>query len=167
MLFFVASLALAGCEATSSMDGTGQPHIKVYQITGFNKRQITKKILVGVNELRKANGYGYLAYDSTLNLAASLHSKDMADQARPWHWGSDGSSPVDRAAKAGYQGTFLGEVISETYENEIDTLAAWAAQPDTMAILMNARANDLGFAWYQEPNGKIWWTLITAVKPNN
>jgi uncharacterized protein YkwD len=49
----------------------------------------------------------------------------MSVQNRPWHFGSDGSSPLDRARRAGYTGTLLGELISETFESEVETLAAW------------------------------------------
>ena len=81
---------------------------------------------------------------------------------RAWHFGSDGSSPLDRVRRAGYPGQLMGEDISETYESEIETLSAWMDQPDTRAIIMDKRASQLGFDWYQEENGKIWWTLITG-----
>jgi uncharacterized protein YkwD len=32
--------------------------------------------------------------------------------------------------------------------------------PDSRAVILDRRANQMGFAWYQEPNGKIWWTLV-------
>ena len=25
---------------------------------------------------------------------------------------------------------------------------------------MDPRADEIGFAWFQENNGKIWWTLV-------
>jgi uncharacterized protein YkwD len=57
---------------------------------------------------------------------------------------------------------FLGETISETYETELDTLAAWMEQPETRAIILDPRARRIGFSWYQEDSGKIWWTLVTG-----
>jgi hypothetical protein len=27
-------------------------------------------------------------------------------------------------------------------------------------VVLEPAATDLGFAWFQEPNGKIWWTLV-------
>ena len=54
----------------------------------------------------------------------------------------------------------LGEVISETYETELETLAAWMEEPGTREVLMDPQASQMGFSWYQENNGKIWWTLI-------
>ena len=62
----------------------------------------------------------------------------------------------------GYPGTLLGENISETYETELETLAAWMERPDTRNVILDPNAINLGFAWHQEPNGKIWWTLVTG-----
>ena len=30
------------------------------------------------------------------------------------------------------------------------------------AVILDPAATDLGFAWFQEPGGKIWWTLLTG-----
>jgi len=95
-----------------------------------------------------------------LNAAASTHSRDMSVQNRPWHFGSDGSSPLDRVQRAGYVGVLIGEVISETYESETETLAAWMDEVGTREVLMDPRAAQMGFSWFQESNGKIWWTLV-------
>jgi uncharacterized protein YkwD len=86
----------------------------------------------------------------------------MSLQNRPWHFGSDGSSPLDRVRRAGYTGIMMGENISETYETELETLAAWMEQKDTRDVILAPRATDMGFAFFQEPNGKIWWTMVTG-----
>jgi len=88
----------------------------------------------------------------------------MAMQNRPWHWGSDGSSPVDRLRRADYPGRFLGQTISESFEDEMLTLDAWMADPTTRAVIMDPQARDMGFAWHQESNGKLWWTLVTGTR---
>ena len=94
--------------------------------------------------------------------AAATHSRDMSVQNRPWHFGSDGSSPLTRVQRLGYPGRLGGELISETYETELETLSAWMADADTRSVILDERARDLGFAWYQEEHGKIWWTLLTG-----
>jgi len=118
------------------------------------------RMLDSVNALRSASGVGAVQLDSKLNAAAATHSKDMARQNRPWHFGSDGSSPIDRLQRVGYTGGLVGEVISETYETELETLAAWMDQPDTRRVIMSPQARNMGFSWHQESNGKIWWTLV-------
>ena len=109
-----------------------------------------------------SRGMGPLAYNAQLNAAAATHSRDMSVQNRPWHFGSDGSSPLDRVNRVGYTGKFRGELISETYETELETLATWMGTPDMRAVILDPKATELGFSWYQESNGKIWWTLVTG-----
>ncbi|CUH64937.1 hypothetical protein TG4357_01587 [Thalassovita gelatinovora] len=84
----------------------------------------------------------------------------MSVQNRPWHFGSDGSSPLDRVKRVGFEGQFRGENISETYETELVTLGAWMDQTDTRRVILDPTVTDVGFSWYQESNGKIWWTLV-------
>jgi len=55
-------------------------------------------------------------------------------------------------------------VISETFENELDTLSAWMENKNTRAVILDPKALELGFSWYQEPSGKIWWTLVVGGK---
>ena len=50
----------------------------------------------------------------------------------------------------GYVGTFLGEAISETYETETETLAAWMQEPGPRSVILDPKATQMGFAWHQE-----------------
>ncbi|MBW6505332.1 MAG: CAP domain-containing protein [Rhodobacteraceae bacterium] len=162
-LLFLSVLALAACAAEPPLLGPdGKPLPQLYKISASDTSRITFGILDSVNALRAAAGAAALALSPELNAAAATHSRDMAVQNRPWHFGSDGSSPLDRGQRAGYAGKVLGENISETYETETETLSAWMAVPDTRDVVMNPEARALGIAWYQEPSGKIWWTLVTG-----
>ena len=135
---------------------------QLYRITPELAEKIPYTMLDSVNALRSAKGAQALSFNAALNAAALTHSRDMSVQNRPWHFGSDGSSPLARVQRVGYTGTFYGEVISETYQTELETLSAWMAQPETRTVILDPRARDMGFAWYQEPQGKIWWTLLTG-----
>jgi uncharacterized protein YkwD len=159
LAFVMASaLVLAGCTGgTGGYSSAGQ-----YRISSNSTAKVQYRVLDSVNALRKAAGASPLEFDAKLNAAAATHSRDMSIQNRPWHFGSDGSSPIQRVKRVGYEGRFLGENISETYESELQTLEAWLAQEDTRAVIMNADAQELGFAWFQEASGKIWWTLVTG-----
>ena len=127
-----------------------------------DKARIQYRMLDAVNALRRAAGAPEVELDAKLTAAAATHSRDMSVQNRPRHFGSDGSSPIDRVRRVGYDGMLLGENISETYETELETLGAWMEQPDTRRVIVDPDARKLGFSWYQESNGKIWWTLITG-----
>ena len=158
-----AMLAACGVGGTQAKIGAdGKPLPRVYRISGSTAEKIPFRLLDSVNTLRAAKGAQPLAYSAELNAAALTHSRDMSVQNRPWHFGSDGSSPLLRAQRVGYPGKFLGELISETYETETETLAAWMAQADTRDVILDPAARYLGFSWFQEKGGKIWWTLLTG-----
>jgi uncharacterized protein YkwD len=156
-------LALAACTPTAPALGPdGRPLPRVYRINPGDEEEVSFRLLDSVNTLRGARSLPALAFDARLNAAAATHSRDMSVQNRPWHFGSDGSSPLVRVQRVGYTGRLVGELISETYETELETLAAWMAQPDTRNVIMDPAARFIGFAWFQEPGGKIWWTLVTG-----
>ena len=140
----------------------GRPLPQVYVIQPGTESAISFRVLDGVNALRKAKGLVQLGFNAELNAASATHSRDMAVQNRPWHFGSDGSSPLGRAQQVGYGGKLLGELISETFETELQTLGNWMGQPDAREVLMDPRASDLGLGWFQESNGKIWWTALVG-----
>ena len=140
----------------------GNPLPRVYRINDSTAEEIPYRLLDSINTLRAARGAAPLALNAQLNAAALTHSRDMSVQNRPWHFGSDGSSPLLRVQRVGYAGKFLGELISETYETELETLTSWMAQRDTRDVVLDPAARNLGFAWYQEESGKIWWTLLTG-----
>jgi len=164
----VLLIALTACATTVPQTRTigpdGKPLPVAYKIRPGDTDKIQLRVLDSVNALRQARGAAPLAFNAELTAAAATHSRDMSVQNRPWHFGSDGSSPLDRVARVGYGGRLAGENISETYENENETLAAWMEQPDTRNVILDPQATDLGFSWYQEESGKIWWTLVTGYR---
>ena len=166
-LMGAAALALTAC--TGGTGGTGgaprlgpdgKPLPQVYRINAFDTGRIQFRMLDAVNALRKARGAPPLKLDSRLNAAAATHSRDMSVQNRPWHFGSDGSSPIERVQRVGYRGRLVGEAISETYETELQTLGAWMETPSTREVILDPSAREMGFSWFQESNGKIWWTMV-------
>lgn len=161
-LFLGLAFALAAC-ATPNPGGSGpdgQTDSQIYRIDDADTAEIQFRFLDAVNTLRAASGASQVALSAELTAAAATHSRDMSLQNRPWHFGSDGSSPLDRVARAGFNGQMLGENISESFESELETLTAWMTDPNTRGVMLDPRATDLGIAWYQEPAGKIWWTVI-------
>lgn len=163
VLLFSAVFLLSACSPPPpTLGADGKPLPKRYNISRSDTSRIQFQTLDSINALRSAAGAQPLRLDARLNAAAATHARDMSLQNRPWHFGSDGSSPLDRVRRVGYQGELRGENISETYETELETLAAWMDQPDTRNVILDPDAQEMGFAWYQENNGKIWWTLVTG-----
>ncbi|MGR3761232.1 CAP domain-containing protein [Roseobacteraceae bacterium NS-SX3] len=156
-LILAATLLTLAAACTPLPEGAGG---NVYRIRNDDKVQL--RMLDSVNALRQAAGAQPVRLNAQLNAAAATHSRDMSVQNRPWHFGSDGSSPLDRVARTGYSGAVLGENISETYEDELQTLTAWMEASGTRSVILDRKASNMGFSWFQEPNGKIWWTLVMA-----
>lgn len=155
---------LAGCvsEEPRQLGPDGRPLPRAYVISPEDVSRVTYTMLDSINSVRARSGLQPLALNAQLTAAAATHSRDMAAQNRPWHFGSDGSSPIERVRRTGYPGRQLGENISETYENEVETLAAWMQVRSTRDVILDPQARDAGFAWFQDSTNKIWWTLVTG-----
>lgn len=167
MMFGMAAVGLAACDSSFDrpLGPDGMPLPSVYRISAGDTATVQFRMLDSVNSLRRAAGVQEVQLDARLNAAAATHSRDMAVQNRPWLFGSDGSSPLERARRVGFPGRLLGENISESFEAELQTLAAWMAQADTRAVILDPNARFMGFAWYQEESGKLWWTLNMGSDP--
>ena len=161
-ILLLVFIAACGVVPEEKLAADGKPLPKLYDLATVDAVTLQFRMLDAVNALRSGAGLNQLTFNAKLTAAAATHSRDMALQNRPWHFGSDGSSPLERAERVGYENQFLGETISETYESEILTLAAWIKDDATRFILMDRGATEMGFSWFQEPNGKIWWTLVTG-----
>lgn len=157
---FIALVSACAPAPVTPLGPDGLPLPQLYRISEADAADVQFRMLDGVNSLRQAAGVPTLTMDARLNAAAATHSRDMSVQNRPWHFGSDGSSPLDRANRVGYTGQIRGENISETYETETETLAAWMQLQNTRSVILDGAATKMGFSWHQESNGKIWYTLV-------
>ncbi len=157
LLTVFAVLVLVASCTSSSTDPNQQ---RVFRISPGHVAEIQLRHLDSVNALREARGLGPVELSSQLTAAANTHALDISKQNRPWHFGSDGSSPIDRVARTGYGGRMLAENISETFESDLETLEAWMRDPVTRAGIMHGEARYLGLGWFQEPSGKIWWVEV-------
>lgn len=168
ILFGFLAVGVSACTSgtpVARIGPDGLPLPTVYQIGPNDVDAIQFRMEESINALRQAAGVAPVSLDPNLIASAATHSRDMSVQNRPWLFGSDGSSPLDRARRAGFTGQLLGETISESYETELETLAAWTQDPDTRAVILDPAARRIGFAWYQEPAGKLWWTLSIGTAP--
>ena len=146
---------LANCDST---DGNRTDPDSYWEKRHSDK--IRQRMLEAVNLLRERQGLPPLEIDAALNAAASRHARDISVQGRPWNFGADGTSPIDRVRQTGYGGFLVGELVSETYEDEIETLAAWQDDSRTNKILLHPEAIRFGLGWFQETSGKFWWTMV-------
>ena len=116
-----------------------------------------------INERRAALGLGTLRVDTALNAAARRHSYDIGPPALCQHDGTDGSSPWDRIAEAGYGGWGAGEVVGCNYTTPLSIVDGWWGSPGHYAVLTDPAVNDIGCGWWINSQGYGWQTCDTGV----
>ena len=103
IISILISVLLVGCAPQEiQMAPDGKPVPKIYDIKAHTTAEIQFRMLDAVNVLRSSRSLPSLQLNAQLNAAAATHSRDMSVQNRPWHFGSDGSSPLDRARRLNY-----------------------------------------------------------------
>ncbi len=146
---------ISGCAPTGPTLPSG-----AYQIRPSDVPEIQYRMLDSVNALRARAGVAPVTLDARLTAAAQAHATDMSRQRRAWPFGADGSSPYDRVARAGFGGALVAELYAQTFETELDTLAAWVDDGAWGPEILAADATDMGFAWQQDPSGLLWWVIV-------
>lgn len=152
----VPALVLASCAPAV----TGREPGGVYRIRAGDADEIQYRMLDSINFLRREVGAAPVQLSGPLTSAAEAHAADMSRQQRAWAFGTDGTTPYDRVRRSGYPGALVAEVYSQTYETELETLAAWVEDGAWGEEILDPDATDMGFAWEQDANGLIWWVII-------
>lgn len=144
-------LMVAGCESTTPASG---------RISPGDADGIRLRHLDSVNAARSQAGAPPVQLSAQLNAAAETHARDISVQGRAWHFGSDLTSPRERAFRAGYRGEIVGENLSEGADSDLTVLRSWLDFGDTRAIILAPEARGLGLGWYQDAGGKTWWVQL-------
>ena len=76
------------------------------------------------------------------------------------HDGSDGSTPGERATRAGYRWSLVGENIASGVRTPREAVAGWLASPHHCANIMTAGFRQMGVAFAVNPANAqlIDWT---------
>ena len=151
-------LAVTSCVSNNSDSYLG--YVKSGLIETYDSTKIRLRHLDTVNALRQERGLMMLTYSSKLNASANTHAIDISNQKRAWNFGSDASSPQERAEVSGFLGIIRGENVSETYGGEFEVLQVWLKNELSSKIILDDGSNQLGLGWYQDPNGTIWWVQV-------
>jgi len=112
-----------------------------------------------INQQRLSAGLAPLAAEMRLVEAAVLHSEDMALHNFFDHTGSDGSSPWDRFAKAGYSMIAGAENIAAGYGTPAAVVTGWMNSSGHRANILNRSVRDIGvgYVFYSpSPYGSYW-----------
>ena len=146
---------LASCVVHKS--GTYYGYSKSGLISSFNPTNIRLRHLEVINALRHERTMSMLTFSDALNASASTHALDISNQKRAWNFGSDHSSPQERAELSGFNGIVRGENVSETFEGEFEVLQVWLKNDLSSKIIFDPESTHIGLGWFQEENGTIWW----------
>jgi len=100
-----------------------------------------------------------LSLDAQLTHAASAHAQDMARHGFLDHRGRDGSSPADRADRAGYKWRSVGENVASGQTTPEHVVRDWLRSPEHCANIMDPRFTEMGLAYAVNAasEGGIYW----------
>lgn len=116
LLILCATLALAGCQSTTTSAPVQSTPVAAVQSTGG--------MMALLNAERAGQGLRPLREDPRLSRAARAHAADMAAKGYFSHTGADGSRFYERAADAGYS-CAIAENIAEGQRSEADVMTSW------------------------------------------
>lgn len=119
------------------------------------------QVTVLVNRERTAGGCGTVSTDERLRTAARRHSRDMAQRNYFSHDSPDGSSPWDRADRAGYPNP-IGENIAKGQPTPAAVVDAWMNSPGHRRNIMNCDAREIGVGLAFDGSTPVWTQLFGA-----
>lgn len=107
---------------------------------------------------------GPLRLDARLAAAASAHAQDMARHGFLRHEGSDGSSPGERATRAGYRWRSIAENVAGGQTTPRQVVQEWLRSPVHCAALMRPELTEMGVAYAVDMDSAagIYWSQKLA-----
>src|SRR6185312_6721055 len=114
--------------------------------------------------LAAVNGLPALVLDARLSRAADMQSKTQA--ARSWigHYGSDGSTAKDRAARAGYHAKIASENVASGQKSFADAMHFWEESSGHRTNLLRPNVTAIGVAMAKDDSGRPYWTLVLGAE---
>lgn len=129
---------------------------------------VSARVLALVNQARsqarRCGGQSFqpaapLALNAQLTQAAAVHAQSMARHGYLEHEGRDGSSPADRASRAGYKWRSIGENVAMGQTTPDKVVQDWLKSPEHCANIMEPRFTEMGVAFSvnNASEGGIYW----------
>jgi uncharacterized protein YkwD len=122
------------------------------------QERIIAQLVEGHNKERAKEGLGPLKLESHLVEAAKAHAKDMAEHENMSHDGSDGSSPAERATRAGYHYLLTGENVAKGYQTVPEVMEIWMNSPPHKKNILNGEYTEIGVAVAYGEDNKPYWS---------
>ena len=105
-----------------------------------------EKALAQVNAYRTKNGRKPVVLDTRLSQAAAAQSKAQAGRSRIGHDGSDGSKPMQRAARAGFRAKIASENVASGQKSFSDVMKSWEGSSGHRENLLRPEVTAIGVA---------------------
>jgi uncharacterized protein YkwD len=122
--------------------------------------EVELEVVTLLNQERANENLPPLTIDMRLMDAARRHNSDMALHDFFSHTGSDGSSPFDRIADAGYPYRSAGENIAAGYRTAAAAVQAWMNSSGHRANILNSGYEHIGVGHVYESSSSYgyYWT---------
>jgi uncharacterized protein YkwD len=133
---------------------------------------VSRRVLELTNEARAhARRCGSVAFPaapplalgpSTLERAATEHSRDMANHNYMDHTGRDGSTPGDRVTRSGYKWRAVGENLASGIVTPEEVVRGWVGSPHHCENLMTPEFTQMSVAYAVSSTSSagIYWTQL-------
>lgn len=135
-------------------------------------RSGTDELATLINRARVSRGIPPLARSAELDAAAAAQSQDMVQNRFLDHQGSDGSTPQQRAERAGYRvpansGWIVVELISAISAEPSGPLNWWLNESPEIhgKVLLNPRWREMGVGYARGGEYGNYWTVLVGCRP--
>lgn len=138
--------------------------------TGAQGESPAKELYALVNQVRLDNGLAPYGWSDQLAAAAQRHADDLAAHNLASHTGSDGSTPAQRIAEAGYAAWGNGAVVGENFwigQGSLQTVVDWFMEdPPHRENLLSTRYREVGIGVTTGSTGQVYYVLDFGARPN-
>lgn len=123
-----------------------------------------------VSQARLDNGLPPYGWSDLLAAAAQRHADDLAAHGLASHTGSDGSTPRQRIAEAGYAAWGNGAVVGENfwtgYGSIRDALDWFMEDQIHRENILSSRYREIGVGVATDSAGRVYYVLDFGARPN-
>lgn len=120
--------------------------------------------LAAINAYRAANGRKAVVLDERLSRAAAMQSEAQAGRSWIGHSGSGGSTPMARAASAGFHAKIASENVASGQKSFGDVLGFWKQSSGHRTNLLRPNVTAIGVAMAKNEKGRPYWTLVLGAE---
>ena len=152
----LSGLLLAGCASVALVS----PEYAAQPVKPLNQQAA----LAQINAFRAKHGAKPLTLDARLSRAAAIQSADQARRGRIGHYGTDGSRPMDRAARAGYAAKIASENVASGQKSFADAMYYWERSAGHRQNLLRANVTAVGVGMAKAETGRAYWTLLLGAE---